>query len=204
MVYNERAKNPIIFGRQYMQDPMPLEGMLYEDFKVYNTIPSGTSFCYIDTADTGTDFLCAIFYVVNNSYCYVQDIVYDDRKNEITEPIVVDALNRNRTDVCHIESNNGGRAYGRNLERMSREIGNGRTNFKPFTQSKNKQARITSNASNVINHVLMPYDWETRFKKFHKDITGYLAKGKNKHDDCADALTGVFEKSVKSSRRRIL
>ncbi len=199
-----RQLDKIKFEALYQGNPSAKEGFLYDDFKTYNTIPSGGSFCYIDTADTGTDFLCAVFYVVNGSYCYVQDVVYDDRKNEITEPIVIDALNRNQTSICYIESNNGGRAYGRNLERMSRDIGNGRTNFKPFTQSKNKQARILSNASNVVNNILMPYDWETRFKKFHKDITGHLAKGKNAHDDCADTLTGVYEKSVKTTRRRIL
>jgi predicted phage terminase large subunit-like protein len=199
-----RQLDKIKFEALYQGNPSAKEGFLYDSFKTYNSVPSGGSFCYIDTADMGTDYLCAVFYTVNGGYCYVTDIVYDDRKNELTEPLVVDALNRNNTNICHIESNNGGRAYGRNIERMSRDIGNGRTSFKPFTQSKNKQARILSNASNVVNNVLMPYDWETRFKKFHKDITGYLAKGKNAHDDCADALTGVYEKTTKSTRVRMI
>ncbi len=194
----------IKFEALYQGNPSAKEGFLYEEFKTYNQVPKGTAFCYVDTADTGTDYLCAIFYIVNNGYCYITDVVYDDNKNEITEPIVSNALQRNDTNFCHIESNNGGRAFSRNVERISRENGNGKTAFKPFTQTKNKEARILSNASNVMNNILFPYDWETRFKKFHKDITGFLAKGKNKHDDCADSLTGVYEKSVKSSRRRIL
>ena len=60
-----------------------------------------------------------------------------------------------------------------------------------------------SNASNVMNHIFMPYDWETRFKKFFKDVTGFLAKGRNAHDDAADTLTGVYEKSVKTTKVRM-
>ena len=191
------------FEALYQGNPKAKEGLLYEGFKTYTEAPSGQRYCYIDTADTGADYLCAVFYVMNNNYCYVLDVVYDDRKNEVTEPIITNKLQLHNINACHIESNNGGRAFARNIERLSREVGNGQTSFKPFTQSKNKQARILSNASNVMNHVFMPYDWETRFKKFSKDVTGYLAKGRNAHDDAPDTLTGVYEKSVKTNKVRI-
>jgi len=125
-------------------------------------------------------------------------VVYDDSKNEITEPIVTDSLKKNDVSICRIESNNGGRAFSRNVDRLSKEIGNGKTTFKPFHQSQNKEARILSNASNVINHVIMPYDWVSRFPKFAKDVAGFLSSMKNAHDDAADTLTGVYEKSLKS------
>lgn len=191
----ERYKNPINFSRQYMQNPKSREGLLYGDeFKTYNDIPSGQRFNYTDTADTGSDFLCSISYVVNGGYAYIVDIIYDDRKNEITEPIVAQSLWQSQVNVCFVESNNGGRAFSRNIERISRELGNGRLQMKPFNQGKNKTARILSNSSNVINHILMPEGWESRYKKFHKDVTGFLAKGKNAHDDAPDTLTGIFEK----------
>jgi len=192
------------FEALYQGNPKSKEGLLYGDgFKTYSYIPSGQRFNYTDTADTGSDFLCSVSYVVNNGYAYVLDIVYDDRKNEITEPIVAQSLWQNNIDVCHIESNNGGRAFSRNIERLSRDLGNGRLQLKPFHQSKNKIARILSNSSNVINHVLFPEGWESRYKKFHKDITGFLAKGKNAHDDAADTLTGIYEKMNKATKKRI-
>ena len=194
----EKSKNPINFSRQYMQNPKSREGILYGEFKTYNEIPSGKRENYTDTADKGTDYLCSISYVVNGGYAYVLDVVYDDSKNEITEPIVTDSLKKNGVTTCRIESNNGGRAFSRNIDRLSKEIGNGKTSFKPFHQSKNKEARILSNASNVMNHIIMPYDWSTRFPKFHKDVTGFLSSMKNPHDDAADTLTGVYEKSLKS------
>jgi len=195
----EQSKNPINFSRQYMQNPKSREGLLYGDnFKTYNEIPSGKRFNYTDTADKGADYLCSISYVVNGGYAYVLDVVYDDNKNEITEPIVTDSLKKNNVGTCYIESNNGGRAFSRNVDRLSKEIGNGKTVFKPFHQSKNKEARILSNASNVLNHVIMPNDWSTRFPKFYKSVTGFLSQGKNPHDDAEDTLTGVYEKSLKS------
>ena len=201
---NEREKNPVNFSRQYMQNPKSREGLLYgEGFKTYSTKPSGQIYNYTDTADTGSDFLCSISYVVNNGYAYVLDVVYDDRKNEITEPIVSQSLWENGVNVCYVESNNGGRAFSRNIQRITHDLGNGLTAFKPFHQSKNKVARILSNSSNVINRVLMPEGWESRYKKFHKDVTGYLAKGKNAHDDGPDTLTGIYEKMQRGSKQRV-
>jgi len=195
----EQAKNPVNFSRQYMQNPKSREGLLYgNEFKTYNEIPSGKRENYTDTADKGTDYLCSVSYVVNGGYAYVLDVVYDDSKNEITEPIVTDSLNKNKVSLCRIESNNGGRAFSRNIDRLSKEIGNGKTSFKPFHQSQNKEARILSNASNVMNHIIMPYDWAVRFPKFHRDVVGFLSSMKNPHDDAADTLTGVYEKSLKS------
>ena len=44
----------------------------------------------------------------------------------------------------------------------------------------------------------MPYDWAVRFPKFHRDVVGFLSSMKNPHDDAADTLTGLYEKSLKS------
>ena len=166
------------FEALYQGNPTSTEGLLYGDsFKTYGygNCPKGKVHNYTDTADTGSDYLCSISYVVNNGYAYVLDVVYDDRKNELTEPLVADSLNKNNVNIAHIESNNGGRSFARNIDRLSRDLGNGRVQIKPFHQSKNKIARIMSNASNVTEKILFPSDWETRWKKFHKDITGFLS-----------------------------
>ena len=109
------------------------------------------------------------------------------------EPPVAQSLWSNNVGTSYIESNNGGRAFARNVERLTRELGNGQTQIKPFHQSKNKTARILSNSSNVTNFILMPEGWEYKYKKFYKDVTSYLAKGKNAHDDAPDVLTGIYE-----------
>ena len=192
------------FEALYQGNPKAKEGLLYgEGFKTYSHLPKGIVHNYTDTADTGSDFLCSISYVINGDYAYVVDVIYDDRKNEITEPIVANSMLDNNVSISHIESNNGGRSFARNIERLSRDLGNGKIQIKSFHQSKNKIARILSNSSNVINHILMPNDWDKKYKKFHKDVTGFLAKGKNAHDDAPDTLTGIYEKMNKGKKKRI-
>lgn len=44
-----------------------------------------------------------------------------------------------------------------------------------------------------MNNVLFPANWMDRFPEFAHDIITYQKEGKNAHDDCADALTGVYE-----------
>ena len=62
-----------------------------------------------------------------------------------------------------------------------------------FHQTQNKQARIFTNSAAVQNMLYFPEGWETKWPKFHKALTGYMAEGKNKHDDAPDAATMVIE-----------
>ena len=57
--------NSFVFETQYMQNPKPLEGLMYGEFKTYDIIPYAASMKrknYTDTADTGSDYLCSICY----------------------------------------------------------------------------------------------------------------------------------------------
>lgn len=62
-----------------------------------------------------------------------------------------------------------------------------------FHQSKNKRTRILTNASNVMEQVIMPPDWKQRWPVFAQHVSRYQRKGKNDHDDAEDALTGFVE-----------
>ena len=45
----------------------------------------------------------------------------------------------------------------------------------------------------VMEHVYFPELWNQKWPGFYESISGYQATGKNKHDDAADALTGLCE-----------
>lgn len=191
-----RDNNVIVFDRQYMQDPKPREGLLYSEFKTYDEPPGVSRVkCYVDVADTGSDFLCSIVYESYRGYNYVLDVIYDNRSVEHTEPMVVSQLRRYNVSQADIESNNGGRGFALNVQRKSKEIGNGRTVIKWFHQTKNKNQRIFNEQANVNEHILFPKDWSSRWPKFYKDVTRYMAKGRNAHDDGPDVLTGIVEKN---------
>ena len=165
--------NSFVFETQYMQNPKPLEGLMYGEFKTYDIIPYAASMKrknYTDTADTGSDYLCSI--------CYTETPI----GNFVTE-------------ICYVESNNGGRSFGRNVEAQCRIIGNNFTSFNPFTQTANKRVRIFTRSNEVQNLIYFPTGWEHKWPEFASHVKSYRKQQEfNSHDDAEDALTGVIEK----------
>lgn len=186
----------------YQQEPIDIKGRLYSEFKTYVDLPKEkvvkiSSYC--DTADTGEDFLCNIIYADCKDSAYILDVIYTKEAMEITEPMVAEAYKKFNVNIADIESNNGGRAFARNVERITRDKGNYKTVIKWFHQSGNKIARILSNSAWVNNNIYMPVDWKNKWSEFAKDIISYQKEGKNKHDDAPDVLTGIAEKCNKIS-----
>lgn len=191
----------------YQQDPIDIKGRLYSEFKTYVDLPKEKIVkiaAYCDTADTGDDFLCNIIYADCKDSAYILDVIYTKEAMEITEPMVAEAYKKFDVNVADIESNNGGRAFARNIERITRDKGNYKTVVKWFHQSGNKIARILSNSAWVNANIYMPIDWKNKWGEFAKDIISYQKEGKNKHDDGPDALTGVAEKIINRNEMRTI
>lgn len=189
--------NAYVYDTQYMQNPKPLEGLMYEHFKTYEVMPIEASLpvkkCYIDTADTGADWLCAICYDEFESGCYVTDVLFTNKPMEYTEVETARMLVRNGTQQVIIERNNGGRGFRRNVEQNVRNLGNWEMNFMDFTQTANKASRIFSHSAEVQNIVLFPKGWETMWPQYYSAMSSYRKEGGNEHDDAPDATTGVVE-----------
>lgn len=182
----------------YNQNPIDIKGKLYTSFKTYTALPTRKFrriLNYTDTADTGSDFLCSI--VAGETFdgeLYALDILYTKESMEITEQKTADLLVMNEVNEAHIESNNGGRGFARAVERIIWEKHKTRKpTVKWFHQSKNKQARIISNSSFVMNHFYLPENWKDKWPDYYKAMNSYQKEGKNKHDDAPDATTGICE-----------
>lgn len=212
-LYKLREINPVVFETQYMQNPMPTEGLMYHEFKTYQNIelPSGNKahqrWCYVDTADTGSDYLCAICFINTPEVIYVTDVLYTQLPMEKTEVMLAKMLTENSIVECLIESNNGGRQFARNVKRITRvDLRNFKTVINTFTQTKNKAARIFSNSALVNSDVAFPENWDKKWREFYNAITTYRKDNKKKstHDDAPDALTGVVEMhSRKAGKKKI-
>lgn len=204
---NLRGKNSFVFDTQYMQNPKPLEGLMYEnEFTEYGIKPA-TQYCirkaYVDTADTGADYLCAIVYDDTELGNYIVDVMYTQKPMEHTEPALAKMLTKHQVDECIVESNNGGRGFARAVEKQCRLMENTKTKIKWFHQGDNKDIRIYSNSAAVQNLTKMPQGWKLLFPEFSTAINGYLKIGKNKHDDAPDALTGTVEKRKKRAKQDV-
>lgn len=186
-----------IWLANYMQEPIDLRGSLYGEFKTYDIVDFDKFeriIAYIDTADTGSDNLMLVIAGVMGGFDYVLDIYYTSESMEITEKETARRLHEYGVRECIIESNNGGRGFARNVERILKEsFKNWKCMITWFHQSKNKKTRILVNATNVMEQVIMPEGWKKRFKHFHTDIVKYQRSGKNEHDDAPDGLTGLVE-----------
>ena len=192
-----REIDPYVFETQYMQNPTPMEGLMYGKFKTYREIPYTNRAIrknYTDTADTGADRLCSIDYVETEVGNYVLNVVYTDAPMEETEPMVTRMLNRDNVMVANIESNNGGRSFARSVENQLRIMGNNSTEVRWFHQGANKDERIFARSAEVMNLTYMPEGWEAMWPEFYRELAGYRKFGKNAHDDGADAITGTVEK----------
>ncbi len=193
------ARNQIVFERQYLQRPMPIEGRLYKTFKTYQELPHDAvrKKAVIDTADTGEDFLCKIEYMPTISGYYLTDVYYTQQGMETTEGESAKQLTMNCVDECRIESNAGGRSFARNVERICRELFNRSTKIEWFHQSDNKDVRIFTRAAEVQNMIYYPENWDKIWPAFAKHVKGYMATGNNLHDDAEDALTMVVENETR-------
>ena len=202
-----RKLDKVQFDCLYQGQPGSAVGRLFQPFKTYvNWQDYGTLVSkgnYTDCADEGSDFLCSICYnkLVSRTatdehgkpviFIAVTDVVYTDEPIEVTTASVPMMLNREGTQYANIESNNGGRAFATIIEPKTR------AKVYWFTQTKNKESRIITNAGLVNYHIIMPFDWETRFPLFYEHMTNFLRNFKaNAHDDCCDATVGIIEKEI--------
>jgi predicted phage terminase large subunit-like protein len=192
--------NPYVFDTQYMQDPKPMQGLMYEmGFKQYDTIPAGPRKrkAYTDTADEGSDYLCSIVYDEMPHASYIIDVIYTQKPMEYTEPVTAEQFTKHQVDEAMIESNNGGRGFARAVEKQCRLMGNHKTKIKWFHQGENKVVRIFTQSAAVQNLCIMPAGWDKLWPAFYKSVTSYMKIGTNDHDDAEDALTGIVEQRKK-------
>lgn len=196
-----RAMGLDIASANYQQEPIDVKGRLYTSFKTYEALPSTRikrTIAYTDTADTGSDYLCSIAADEIDGELFVKDVIYTKDGMEITEPLQADMLVENDVNQAIFESNNGGKGYARNVERLIWERHKTRrVSVKWFHQNKNKMARILSNSTYVMDHIYFPSNWKNRWPEFYKAMTEFQKEGKNKNDDAPDAVTGLAEQMTK-------
>lgn len=207
--YQRRSKTmgADIASANYQQEPIDIQGRLYSQFKEYDELPTNIVRigAYTDTADTGADNLATFIYAeTTKQEAFIIDTIYTTEPMEITEPLLAKKLHENKVNLSIVESNNGGRGFARSVERILKN--KYRSNFtttKGFTQTKNKQARILSNATWVMENIYFPRNWRYKWPELHDALSKYQRTGKNKHDDAPDALTGVAERVLLGSGKGV-
>jgi predicted phage terminase large subunit-like protein len=197
-------KDPItsvIFWANYHSKKKKLEGKLYGEFMTYKELPVNSSrvYNYTDVADEGNDNLCSITYIKINDLAYILDVYYSKEGTNKTEDELCKRLKEFGVNYCYVESNAGGKIYMKDLKKISKELKNHKTIFRPKHQSKNKIAKIKTNSSNVMKCIVFPSDWNVRWFRFYDDVSDFNANGKNENDDAPDVLSEIAMEITKKA-----
>lgn len=194
--YLKRNIDESIFMANYMATTIDQKNRLYQEIRTYEELPQFEKIIsYVDSADEGSDYLCSIVAGIHNGEGYILDVLYTQEPFEVTEDKTADQFNDFKVNLAKIESNSGGRQFARNVQRLLWEKHKTRkTVIQPFHQSKNKVARILTNSTFVQHHLYFPLNWKAKYPEFYEHITTFQRDPKaNKHDDGADAITGLAE-----------
>lgn len=191
-----------IWEAEFMQNPIESKGLLYpaESLKRFSIKDISTKtpdgiIGFTDTADKGNDFLCSVIGKRFGEYTYITDVVFTQDGVEITEPLVAAMIIDTKADIMHIEANNGGYGYARNIRNLIK--GKSFCSVISEMNMQNKETRILMNAGYIKEYFYFRNDYEpgSDYDKFMRQFTSYVKLGKNKHDDAADAVTGLAERS---------
>ena len=188
--------NPDIAEANYNQEPIDRKGVLYPELMEWAELPAdlpATVYARCDTADTGTDNLVTIYYRKSQAGdLYVTHLYSSDEPMETTEPATVQDIKETGCAEIKIESNNGGRGFARNIERLLAQTGTP-CSVVSVPQSKNKEARIMASETFVKRHVFMPPNWRQKYPEAYRNITTYMRGGRNQKDDEVDVLASLYE-----------
>lgn len=196
-----RITDTFIWEAEFMQHPVEEKGLLYsiDELKrfsmneVKTKTPDGI-IGFTDTADLGSDYLCALIGQRFGDYTYITDVLFTQDGVEITEPLEADLIVRNKCQTMQIESNNGGRQYARNVKRILDDR-HCKCSITTETTTKNKETRIITMAGYIKEYFYFRNDYEpgSDYDKYMRQFTSYVKLGRNTHDDACDATTGLAE-----------
>lgn len=188
--------NEMVFQTQYMQNPIPREGILFpkdslqrQDFKLIDFTGSIGRLSYIDVADTGDDNHCVIIGEIHNHKIYVIDVLFTKLGTEQNVDLTANIINKYSPRYVNVESNFGGHMYSQLLRPKLTSV----TSIIPVRAKSNKHARITQMTGFIKLVCVFRSDYElgSDYDKFMKNIFEYNKNGTAKHDDAPDCLEGL-------------
>lgn len=193
-----KTLSPEIFSANYMQEPLDIKGRLINDIQEYDSLPEEAfevpTRAFIDTADTGVDYYAGMAYKWHDGKVYIIDAIHTQDPAEVTEPETAEMLTMNEVNEATFESNNGGRLFARNIERiMQQDLNNYRTVVNWQAQTSNKEARILTASAWIQQNIIFPKGWKHRWPEMATYIFAYVKGGKGQVDDALDCLSSIYE-----------
>lgn len=197
----EQSFDDASFKALYMGQPIEREGLLYnaEELRRYFELPERDPDAIIaacDTKDRGDDFGVMIIAYQYGSDYYVADVVCDNSKLDIVEAKFLEALMRNKVQMCRVESNAAGGRVAMNLQDQIKAR-NGVTKITTKYNQKNKETRIIMAQPYFQEHFLVKDESRIKdnkdYRRFINQLCSYTMMGRNKHDDAPDCASMIVD-----------
>jgi len=198
-----REINQIVFERQYMQNPMPSEGLLFpiSELKFYDASEFDPAkdlkhveyiMGFVDPANKGGDsFAMPLGFVVGGDV-YIHEVIFNTKGTDHTIGQTVYVNSKYPTNELLIEGNFGWAQVGQEIRELMASA-NPECTVLIFKASINKETRILAQASFIKNRFHFRADYATipEYKNFMYNLTSYSSQGLNDHDDAPDSCAGL-------------
>jgi PBSX family phage terminase large subunit len=150
--------------------------------------------CYVDVADQGSDYLCAVFASVVGRHIYIIDVIYTQSGHAVTIPLIVAKFRKHKVGRAIFESNNQGYIFGSNVRALC-ESEHVNTVVQLLKNSTNKETRIISNMDYINENFQFLSDTEighdSEYDRYLNDLSSWTLDGRFNPDDAPDATAGL-------------
>ena len=206
LLKKKKITSDIIWESEWMQKPISAKGLVFpmaelKRFSLDNIEDRTADLMLADLADEGTDYLSAGVVKKVDDEFYVLDVVFDNQKEEVTQPLVAKAIDDWEVATCYLESNFGGKGYKSQLEQLTRT----RPSIELFKTTKNKHTKIIMESGFIREHFHFRNDYEegSDYDKFMNNLTSYNKQGKVNHDDGADMMAMISEQVRRNENTKL-
>lgn len=186
----------------YCNSPIERSGLLFptESIRTYNgTLPDvepTNKYAFVDVGWGGGDYTCMPIIYQYDGELFCPEIVFDNGNKKITQPKIVEAIIKHKIPRVKFEKNNGGEGYKDEVGKLLEERGvvNCILTSAYASNQQAKEMKIFNHAPEIKEiNFLAPDKRSIEYRKAIEQLMSFTIQGKNKHDDCPDALAEVME-----------
>ena len=184
----QRELDKWVFDTQYMQNPKPIEGLLFHESttRYYDDLPEPDYIhIQVDPADEGKDKTCSIVYYVKDDNIYIADIIYTADNSELTIPRIVKQIQIFGAATAVIESNSAWALFRKEIKNRVSDAGLA-TQILSLNQKSQKEIRIFNHAPTIVTNFYYPKSGNNEWRTFMSEKHSYVKMIKDQKDDGVD------------------
>ncbi len=186
----------------YQGEPIERSGLLfpYEEERTWagelpKDIQPTNKYAFVDIGWGGGDYTCMPIVYQYDTELYCVDIVFNNGNKKITQPLIVEAIEKHKLSRVKFEKNNGGDGYKEDVGRLLNERGIPCLLTSAFASNQTtKEMKIFNHAPEIRQINFLARDKRSiSYNKALEQLHSFTIQGKNKHDDCPDSLAEICE-----------